>query len=690
MTLSAVADITGNAITVLWTGTGESRVRLLSRRGAYPAPGEDGWLGVVVADSGDPGTPRAPIERTPDGFRVRHDGVAAETLHYYQLLTADAGADPPAWVAAPADRASAMATGPYLFAERLHRMLPGVYHRFDTATPPDDLVAQVPEHLRDAGQLRRFLELTGGELDRLYSIVRSLSGLTDVAQVDGRLLPLLAQWIGWRLDHGLGFDVQRRQIADAPAVFRAVQTVPALEAAARRVTGWGCAAKELMDNVAVTNRPELLDLWQVPLGGGTPTLLSRDGGGEGHPAIVALPDRTVRMVYATTSGRGELWETVRSPDGIWSSSAPLVTGQGSFRDPAVAALGAEVLLFWSARRPGSGWQIEFRRLRRGRWSPIRVVDGPGTVQRRDPAALVEGEGADARLWLFWRENDTDTGPWRLRYKRRPFADWAPSEDGIRDFPRAGNEDVRVDSPVSAALHQGQLWLWWARRVAVDGGTRWRCAFRVKDAPHEGADAAGWGDVVELGGAGDRHDREPFGFVAGDELTVLFGSTRDGGWSVWRAPVDPATRTWGQPVAVTTGAFTERSPAVVDPGTPAAAVVHRSGHSIVHTGGRHGGTTLDRRPSGSTTVRTTDTARLALRDSVDDLLAYTWDTSTRPARIVREEVAGPVAADVVALYLDPGDADPDTVDAAVDRLTAVLPEFLPITIRAALVVRRPPT
>jgi phage tail-like protein len=689
VTVAAVAHPLGNRITITWTGPATARFRLLCRRGGYPAPAPGGWLGDLVADTAGPADATPQVETTPDGYRVDHVGLPAEIVHYYQLLTPDPAdaADPQAWVGDPADRASAMATGPYLFAERLYQLLPGVYRRFDADVAPPAAAGQARSELRGEGQLRRFLELVGGQLDQIYSTVRSLSGLANVQEVDGRLLPLLAHWIGWRVDHGLGYADQRRQIADAPAVYQAVQTVAALEATARRVTGWPCVAKELVDNVAVTNRPERLNLWLLPPGGAAvPELLSLDDAGEGRPAVARHRDGTVRLVYATTkNGLSELWEKIRATDGTWAPSAPVVTGPGAYHDPAAAVLGGTALLLWSAYLPGAGWRIEYRFLDDGRWGPAQTFTAPDRTQRRDPAAVVEGDGDAAALWLFWRER-SDDGPWRLRYQRRTGPAWAPDPDGIRDFP----PDARVDSGVSAALREGQLWLWWARRTPVDsGGTRWRCVFRVKDTTADDAD--GWGAVTELAADAGHHDREPAGHVdATGGVTVLLSSTRDGGWSVWRVPIDAQARSWGQPAAVTGAVFTDRSPVVVPVGDDQAAIVYRSSQSVTYPDERYrASTTVDRRYSGTVTVPATNQERLALRGTVDDVIAYTWNTAAPQERIARQDGPMPVAPDVVALFLDPGGADGGTVDAAVDRLTAILPEFLPITVRATLVIGRPP-
>ena len=83
-----------------------------------------------------------------------------------------------------------------------------------------------PPLATDPGQLRGFLDLPGGELDRLYSLNRAALLLTNLDRVDGRLLPLLAQWIGWRTDYSLPVGAQRNEIRFAPRIYRTVGCGP--------------------------------------------------------------------------------------------------------------------------------------------------------------------------------------------------------------------------------------------------------------------------------------------------------------------------------------------------------------------------------------------------------------------------------------------------------------------------------
>jgi hypothetical protein len=45
---------------------------------------------------------------------------------------------------------------------------------------------------RAKGELRRFLDLPGSQLDQIYSLARAALNLVDVDRLEGALLPLLA------------------------------------------------------------------------------------------------------------------------------------------------------------------------------------------------------------------------------------------------------------------------------------------------------------------------------------------------------------------------------------------------------------------------------------------------------------------------------------------------------------------
>lgn len=686
--LTAVAHPDGNRVVLTWRNPDPSTfpgVRVVRREGAYPetpVPGTPAE-GAVVADS-DPaaGAPH-PVEPRPDGsLRVVDDGLTSEASYCYALFPYSGS--PPAYQFHLANRAAAVATGPYDFAGHMYRLLPAVYHRFD----------------RDLGQLRRFLDLPGGQLDQLYSAARSLPGLSDVQQTDGRLLPLLATWIGWRTDHRLGFGRQRTEIRDAPAIYHTIENVATVEATVRRIANWGSRTKEFVDNVFVSNRPERRNLWLGTREGGAWTFaaepLSIDPAYDGRPAAVRDAAGTLHLFYHTHKGAGsELWHKTHLDGGAWTGSEPVVRRSSVVeRHPAAAVQGGTLWLFWEAYVPATGgWRVDFRTRTADRWSPIlTLATGPGDLTpRRSPAAVVDDAGA---LWLFWQERVGSR--WRLRHQRFTGVPWVPDPGGAFDFPDDGGADPRVEADLFVAFRPSQasdptdpfrkLWVFWARQDPVAGSpeqTRWRVVSRFKDGT-DPSDPTDWGAIATAPrDDDDEHDREPAARVAaGGDLEVFWSSNRAGGWSLVAADLDAAAHTWAAAVAVTSPPHSARGPLplLLD---GRVAVAFRSNRPLsYHSAAYRATETVDRRYAGSTTAHTRDAPKIALRGELDDFAAYTYDAGPPSGRTDADWYA----RDTVGLYVEPGTLDPTAVAMGQARLRSVLPEFVPATDRAVLIVR----
>lgn len=695
--LTAVPGAAGHEIVLSWRAPGPALpgVRVVRRSGAFPdgpEPASPG-RGVVVADSA--GGAAVPVEDLGDGLRRVRDGGLAEGVHYYQVFPY--AGTPAEYDDDPDNRIAAAAGAPYGMADRLARLLPAVYHRFDVAVPaaaadPAIAAAVAPEHLHE-GQLRRFLGLPAAELDRLYGDIGSLLDLSDVRRVDGRLLPLLAGWIGWHTDFELGCDQQRTEIAHAPALYRTIGTVPAVEAAVRRITGWPVRTKEYVDNIVTTNRPERRTLWLATPQAGSWQVgadpLSIDSSPHGRPVAVRAPDGALTLIYhAAVDARHEI-RAKQHRDGEWRPSEPVVARGGVDRDPAAAQQGAVTWVFWSVLDPATGTaRIDLRTRGPAGWSAVSTFrDGPAdTALRRAPAAAVDHDGA---LWLFWQESVGPQAPWRWRHARFPGDPWDPRPAGGSPLPVPGGPAMESDLTVVARPPQAadpaggfrRIGVFWAGRVPVPGEpeqSRWRVVARFKNGADPAADD--WTDPVTLPGADEhRHDREPAAHVTPDgDVQVLFASTRDGGWSVHRADLELDPPAWSAPQALTGPPFSDRAPLPLSlAGTGALDVVcFRSNRSITRTSTTHGtAVTVDRRWTGCTTVRTTDAAALALRGTYDDHLTYTYDTGRTDAERF--------ARDTVGLFAQSGGALPDAVAVARERLRRVLPEFMPATDRAVL-------
>jgi hypothetical protein len=668
--ITATAHRDGNRIDLSWTNPAPAAnpgVRVVRREGGHPSTIGDG---VVVAH----GT----------GLTAATDtGLHGERVYYYTLFPFHG--DPPQYEPDPHNRASAMATAPYDFAGQLYAMLPAIYRRYDAQRLPRAGTG-LPEDAAK-GVLRRFLDLPGGELDRLYSHARAALALADPDRVDGRLLPLLAQWIGWRTDHGLPVPAQRNEIRAAPRIYQAVGGIPTLDATVARVTRWANRTKEFVHNVARSNQPERLNLWSAsrPAGGVfTPgALASVNFAYDGRPAAVREADGSVLAFFHTRRQHGwDIWAK-RFAGGVWQPSVPVVDRPGTDKAPAAALQGGRLWLFWHSydpdAPPGRRWQLWFTTRTGNDWAAPAVFGDPDT-ERRLPAAVADNTGG---VWLFWLERMG--GIWQLRYNRHDGTGWQLGVPAT--LPPDAGAPPRVQDDLFALFHPGspgqRLWLFWARQESggAGGPARWSVVYRIK----QGTDptAADWSPIRPLpkAGTGAYHDREPAALLAaGGNIELFFGSTQNGGWSVSRNLLATGPLTWGGNQRVGTGPHSQRAPLAVDTGT-GTLLVYRSNESIGYASTAFGATrTLDHRYAGTTTVDTGATAKLALRGRFEDFQTYTYDTGTGGVRANDDRIA----RDTVGLYLTPDAADSAQIEATISRLAGVLAEFTPVTARAVFV------
>ncbi|MEU1668417.1 phage tail protein [Streptomyces sparsogenes] len=685
--ITATAHPDGNRIDLRWKipppqepGKGQIGVRV--RRGLrdYPATPDDGVLvkeGIGLSEVSD-------------------EPLQGETTYYYTLFpfTLTPG-NPPLFPVDPPDHAIAMALSPYDFGGLMYSLLPAVYHRYDAETVPPTGAAGLAGAER--GQLRRFLDLPGGELNRLYSHARAALAFLDPQRVDGRLLPLLAQWIGWRTDHRLPLDSQRNQIRFAPRIYQSIGGVHALDATVARVTGWTNRTKEFVHNVARTNQPERLNLWSALRDSqgewSKPELASLDFAHDGRPAAVARDGGSAVFFYHTRRVHGwDIW-TKGFADGAWQPSEPVISRPGVDKHPTVAAQGERLHLFWQGLDPAPPpedrapppsadptWRIWFSVREGKQWSEPVVFRDRDTA-RRTPAATADDAGG---VWLFWLEREAGTaGTWRLRYNRRNTTGWQLPVPAA--LPLEGDSAPRAEEDLLALFHPGaataKLWLFWARREPLgEGRTRWHILYRSK----RGLDPAiadDWSGVRRLPPAEDHHDRGPAALAPGDKAIELFwSSTRAGGWTTFRNVLDTGTDTWGTSQQVFAGPHSMRAPLAVTIGDR-TLLVHRSNRSVEYVSETFSATrTLDHRYAGTTTVDTRAKARLALRGGFEDFQTYLYDTGPSGTRVGK----GRVARDCVGLYLDARGEPPAQVAEKATRLSGVLGEFMPVTARPVFI------
>jgi hypothetical protein len=666
--IRATAHPAGHRIDLDWINpdpAGYPGVRVVRREGTHPVTPDDG---VVVAEG--------------EGLaRATDTGLRAGTVYYYSLFPSPAGV--PDYRIDRGNRAAAMATGPHDLAGQMYELLPAIYHRYDTSPPPA-VPAGMTAADRERGQLRRFLDLPGGQLDQLYSLIRALPDLAHLDRVDGRLLPLLGRWIGWKTDHRLEYAGQRSELRQAPALYRTIGLIPTVEATVKRISGWESRTKEYVQNVFLTGQPERLGLRLRRRAGAGPWAeepfpAAQHVAPAGRPAAVLEADGTVRLVFQTLrTGGGQIWQKTHQDGPGWAPSEPLARTGAAASDPTIVEQGAVLWVFWAVfdEAVGAGW-LEYRTRESGVWSAVDRVPGTGPRPCR-PWAVVDDAGL---LWLFWVERD-ERRP-RLRYSRHAAGVWgAPI-----DFPLDAGADPRVEAEAFVLFHPTaaparRFWVFWARQepAAAPDQTRWTLAYRTRavTAP----DDTGWSAVEVLSALPPAfHDREPAASVApGGNVELFFSSTRDGSWSLWTRMLDLATETWSAPQAVTGGPHSQRDPLPLRAGTE-TWLFHRANEPRTYRSQVYGATeTVDRRDAGSTTAHTANAGKLALRGGFDDFTTYTYDTGPAGGRGDEDRIA----RDTIGLFVAPGTLDPAAIAAGIARVRQVLGEFMPLTDRAVFV------
>lgn len=474
----------GNRIHLTWRNPDPVAfpgVRVVRRVGTYPTSPQPGSPreGLVVADV-HPASPQTVSLDETGRYHLVDDHLQGETVYYYAFFPYRD--DPPQYQIDQHNRAAAMATAPYDLAGQMYSLLPAIYHRYDTARSPTGL-AGMAEADQQRGQLRRFLDLPGGQLDQLYSFARALLDLYNLGRVDGRLLPLLAEWIGWQTDYRLEIDTQRNEIRNAPAIYRTIGLIPTVEATVKRISGWESRAKEFVHNVFAANRPERLNLWsRRHSSGGDWTQpmapLSLDFAYEGRPALVQDAAGTVWCFYHTLNKKWwNIWYKQLSTFGVASSfQSELAEGLVSTDlQQAFAEAGFALSQRATVDQQAPGWTIRdsvndevygvlpgTTQLNVHRWTPSQPL-----IERkrfdRHPATARQ----DERLWVFWDSYDVDSQRWRIDYRTHSDGEWSSSHI-------FGDDETARRSPAVVVDQAGRLWLFWLERTAA--GARWQLRY----------------------------------------------------------------------------------------------------------------------------------------------------------------------------------------------------------------------
>jgi hypothetical protein len=510
--LNATPHPDGNRIDLTWElawdppeSAGKVLVKVMRREDRFPSP--DDWQEDCVD-----GQPVLVIEhdnllsasdRGPDG-----KGLRAETVYYYAVQV---GED------TPYAHVAAMATGPYGLGQQLYDLLPTLYRRYDTA-----LAADAPPTLagpdRQRGPLRRFLDLPGGQLDQLYSFARAALQLHDQDRVDGRLLPLLAEWIGWRSDFRRGFQAQRNELRQAPYIQETLGTLPNIEATVKRLIGWDCRAKEFANNIFLSNQPERLNLWAMPmpmplddppasllLDDPPASLLSLDFAYEGRPSAVVCDEgedrRRTWLFYHSVNSRGSAADT---GEAVAKGSAIRYKTRLRFSLPKHGfladlehhrvgdhwleqfsrhgldlSLNLSIVSIEQTSATPRAWRIIDRQhqtqyeLREAytvlvvycEWSASRLLIEPQPGQQhRHPSAADFAE----KVWIFWDVYDSAAQRWQIAFR------WLEGSPGPQDAPFQEEDPPERRFPHTVAYGEKSLWLFWQERT----GTQWRLRYKT--------------------------------------------------------------------------------------------------------------------------------------------------------------------------------------------------------------------
>jgi len=394
--------------------------------------------------------------------------------YYYQL---DSGGP-------DADRLRATATAGEVYGHNrlLYELVPEVYRRHDTlARVADEGTGLVPEASTTGGQLRRFLDTFGAATDSLRSSAEGLRRLRDVAAVDARFLPLLAQWVGWDLTADEEIARQRMEIRNAPRLYGAVGTLPGLRSLVDHYTGWSTRVAEFAQHVARASIAPQRNVFA--------SVRTAAGGWEGVDDAAgvlgfAVPNNLAigaeNVAAQLTGARVEPFAlhsgislTLAVDGGL---SATVVFGGADFADPAAATAGEVAAVINAAmdelRAEAAGGAVRLRSLLPAATSRIEVTASTASLVSLDGAPrgrLATVTDPDGRLWVAHASTVEAGGvvP-RLHVKTHLRGRWYDTQP-VEAQPLAPQAD-----PAVVALPDGRLWLAWVEHPGTSlARLRWR-------------------------------------------------------------------------------------------------------------------------------------------------------------------------------------------------------------------------
>jgi len=628
--------------------------------------------------------------------------LRAETVYYYTLYPYKY--DPGEYVFHRSNRVSVMVTGPYDIAGRMYRLLPAIYHRYDTVLPRAPYPVEMPGEDKEKGQMRRFLDIPGSNLDQIYSLAAAALDLHDLYRVDGNLLPLLAQWIGWDTDYNLEIFQQRSELRNAPGLYKTIGIIPAIEAViAKCINRWKCRTKEFVHNVFRTNCPERLNLWTCQRAGTgqweeSAEPLSLDFAYEGRPAAVKDDTGNLWLFYHTLrNNKWEIWSKTLPPGEEWTASVPVTAADNVSYDkhPTAALQGQKLWIAWdSFNQENQTWEIKYKARLNGQWTGTQTFDDriPGSrTQRKSPQMVVDSSKG---LWLFWLEKTAGNGNrWQMKYTRSDSEEFVFPPALVFPTDVQSGEEPRVEKDLFVLYHQEQnsIWIFWARQKYSGNNSRkyWEIAYREKSVQDP---LENWGPIRTLPKKNlpaSYDDCEPAAAVNGeDKIELYWASNREGGWDIWNINLENSS-----PIDVDTAEMLINNPYSQRAPLPVMIegelhVIYRSNQCISYESDVYRATeTTDFRYSGCTTVDIRDKRKIGLYATFDDFRTYTYDAGEDEGKPTDNDW---YARDTIGIYLSPGKDDQRFITRTREFIRGILERFLPIQIRAVFFINPPLT
>ena len=243
--ITAVAHPAGNRIDLTWSipipssfracASCVAKARIRPRRSRLAQR-----QGIVVADTNPTSPDEGKVEVGEDGlYRATDTNLQGETVYYYALFPY-AGDSDPVYQRSRHNRVTGYGYGSVCDGRTDGRPAADTLPPLRYGPPQADAVAK-PTATR--GNCAAFSDCPVASSTNSYSFARAMLDLHNLDKVDGALLPLLAQWIGWQTDFRLDIAAQRRKSATPRTCIRASDSFPLSRRPSSARLGWRAGPK---------------------------------------------------------------------------------------------------------------------------------------------------------------------------------------------------------------------------------------------------------------------------------------------------------------------------------------------------------------------------------------------------------------------------------------------------------------